>query len=42
MDYVSELVTELQKNKISEIFIHEYLMEEFKPDLIKEYVNQLT
>lgn len=41
MSYSSNLAKSLHKRSIEELFLFPYLMEEFKPQLIKDYVNQL-
>lgn len=41
MSYSSSLAKSLHKRSIEELFVFPYLMEEFRPQLIKDYVNQL-
>lgn len=41
MSYCSRLAKHLHKRKIDEVLIYPYYMEEFKPDLIKNYLQQL-
>jgi insulysin len=42
MSFCSNIAKALHKRKVEETFIYPYLMEEFKPDLIKAYLEQLT
>jgi hypothetical protein len=38
MNFCSGMAKNLHKRKVEEIYIYPYLMEEFKPELIKSYV----
>ena len=41
MSYCSRLAKLMHKREIEELLIYPYLMEEFKPDLIENYLNEL-
>jgi secreted Zn-dependent insulinase-like peptidase len=41
MSYCSRLAKHLHKRSIDEVLVYPYYMEEFKPDLIKNYLQQL-
>lgn len=42
MNFCSGVVRNLHRRKVEEVFVYPYLMEEFRPDLIKDYIKQLT
>lgn len=42
MNFCSGVARSLHRRKVEEVFVYPYLMEEFRPDLIKEYIGQLT
>lgn len=41
MNYCSKIAKNLHKRTMEEVLIYPYLMEEFRPDLIKKYLEQL-
>jgi secreted Zn-dependent insulinase-like peptidase len=41
MNYCSKLAKSLHRRKMEEVLIYPYLMDEFRPDLIKQYLQQL-
>jgi hypothetical protein len=41
MSFCSGLAKHLHKRKIDEVIVYPYLMEEFRPDLINSYLDQL-
>jgi secreted Zn-dependent insulinase-like peptidase len=41
MNYCSSIAKNLHKKNLEEILVFPYLMETFRPDLIKEYLNEL-
>lgn len=42
MNFCSGSAKSLHKRSIEELFIYPYFMEEFRSDLIKDYLNQLN
>jgi len=42
MNYCSNLAKNLHTRKLEEVLIYPYFMEEFRPDLINAYLNELT
>lgn len=42
MSYCSSVAKNLHSRKIEEVLIYPYFMEEFRPELINSYLNQLT
>lgn len=42
MSFCSNLAKHLHKRKIDEVLVYPYFMEEFKPDTINAYLNQLS
>lgn len=41
MDFVADLASKMHSTKINEIMIKNYLMEEWKPELITNYLQEL-
>lgn len=42
MGFCSGLAKSMHTQKVEELLIYHYYMEEFKPDLIKQYLDELT
>lgn len=42
MDFVADIASKMHSTSIGEIMVKNYLMEEWKPELITSYLKQLT
>ena len=42
MNYCSSIAKNLHRRSIEEILVHPYYMEEFRPDLITQYLEELV